>query len=415
MRTRLVCAALLLVAHARPAAAQPEGERAPPPVAPAPASRGPWDHLKIQAYVQAQFLTQRVNEAASPNLRDGRLPEGVGANDVVAKPDGTTTNTTLLRLRRTRLRLKYETEHVRVFLQLDPFPAGGPSAAQGTMARNAEVTGIIRWTDDVRTEIGAGLMDIPLRFELLESAMTRPFLERTWAVGNLFPGERDIGVRAKTVALGERLVVETIVFNGHRLGQPRFVELADLDASKDTLARAEYRVGPVRLGVFGYSGQGALVDAERLLFSTYPRRAVNFGVELQDEWLPSLGKTRASAELLFGRNMDAGGRYAFAVPALFAPSAGSVHRDERALHVRAEQELGEVPVVGLRYDTYTPDAAVSNNARDTFALTAALRIVEQLRVVLEGSYAIDDVHPRGAAPPSKHVLQLSLWMQGGFY
>jgi hypothetical protein len=106
---------------------------------------------------RGQYLLQSFNTAASPNLQGGRLPEGIGANSVIAKSDGTTTNTNLFRLRRTRLRTFYETDLLRVFMQLDLLPAGGPSAAQGTIARNAEVVGKIHWSKKVRTEVKGGL------------------------------------------------------------------------------------------------------------------------------------------------------------------------------------------------------------------------------------------------------------------
>src|SRR5690606_23954659 len=92
MRTPTACACAALLLVARPAAAEPMASDPPPPAPAAPTTGsggGLLDHLKIQAYVQAQFLTQHVNEAASPNLVDGQLPEGVGPNDVVARPNGT--------------------------------------------------------------------------------------------------------------------------------------------------------------------------------------------------------------------------------------------------------------------------------------------------------------------------------------
>ena len=68
---------------------------------------GPLRHVKVQGYVQLQYLLQSFNTAASPNLQGGTLPDGIGANSVIAKSDGTTTNTNLFRLRRTRLRTFY--------------------------------------------------------------------------------------------------------------------------------------------------------------------------------------------------------------------------------------------------------------------------------------------------------------------
>ena len=132
---------------------------------------GPLGHLKVQGYVQFQYRVQSFDAAASPNLVNGALPSGISSNDVVAKADGTTTNTNLFRLRRTRLRTIYETDIIRVFLQIDLLPAGGPTATQGTIARNAEATGIAHWTKDLKTELTGGLFQIPFRAEVIESSM----------------------------------------------------------------------------------------------------------------------------------------------------------------------------------------------------------------------------------------------------
>jgi hypothetical protein len=373
-------------------------------------------NLTIQGYAQVQFLTQSVNAAASPNLQAGSLPEGIGSNDVVAKADGTTTNTTLFRLRRTRLRVKYEVDFLRVFLQFDPFPTGGPSAPQGTIARNAEVTGIARWTKSVRTEVGAGLFEVPFRAELVESSMYRPFLERTWTSQNLFPTERDLGVHARTFALEDRLMAEVGIFNGQRLGEPRFVELADLNRSKDFNARFLYKLGPITFSASGYLGRGATVDAKALRLKNFPRNGVNVGLQYADKLLGDLGETRAYGELMFGQNMDTGVRYPFAVPAIPTNVKDDVRNlNERGLYIRVEQDLGKIPFAGFRYDMYTPDSSIKNNARDTYTLMAGVKFTKLLRIINEASYIIDNAHAGGAPPPSKHIFQYSLWMQGSFY
>jgi hypothetical protein len=372
-------------------------------------------NLTIQGYAQVQFLTQSVNTAASPNLQAGSLPEGIEANEVTAKADGTTTNTTFFRLRRTRLRVKYEVDFLRVFLQIDPFPTGGPSAPQGTIARNAEVTGIARWTKNVRTEVGAGLFEVPFRAELVESSMYRPFLERTWTSQNLFPTERDIGVHAKTFAFEDKLLAEVGIFNGHRLGEPHFVEIPDPNRWKDFLARFQYKLGPVTFGAAGYWGRGSVVDVKALRFKNFPRKGVNVAVQYADKLIGDL-ETRAYGELMFGQNMDTGVRYPFALPAIPANVKDDVENvNERGLYVRVEQDLGKIPFAGFRYDMYTPDSAIKNNARDTYTLMAGVKFTKLLRIINEASYIVDNAHAGAVPPPSKHIFQYSLWMQGSFY
>src|SRR5262249_53258512 len=102
-----------------------------------------WKHLRFEGFIQPQLLVQSYNSAASPNVQaNGQLPEGISANDVIAKPDGSTTNGTFFRLRRTRLRTFYETDVMKFFLQIDVLPAGGIGSGIGTIVRNAEATGI---------------------------------------------------------------------------------------------------------------------------------------------------------------------------------------------------------------------------------------------------------------------------------
>ena len=298
-------------------------------------------------------------------------------------------------------------------------PAGGTAAGIGTIVRNAEATGIARWTKDVRTEVTAGLFFTPFRAELLEPSMTRPFIERTWFVQNVFPIERDIGVQAKTFALGDRLVFDLGVINGQRLGERTFVAVPDLNRSKDLVGFLTYRIGPVTLGVNGYLGRGQIVDAQNLRFKQYGKWAVNYQASLRHELFPRLGESRLYAELALTQNMDAGVNYPFAVPRIPANLTSNVQDlDGRALYVRAEQDLSRWLLVGYRYDMYTPDAAVQNNARDTHSFLTVVRFSKNLRWMNELAWAIDNVHDGGAAgalPPSKQIVSFSSVLQATFF
>ncbi len=379
---------------------------------------GPLRHLKFLGYVQLQYLLTSNNAAASPNLQpNGSLPPGISSNDTIARPDGSTTNTNAFRLRRTRLGATYETDVVRVFLQVDLLPSGGPASTQSTIARNAEATGIAHWTKDVRTELTGGLFAPSFRMELEEQSLYRPFIERTWASLNLFPTERDIGVHAKTIALHDHLVVDVGVVNGQRLGEPRFVLQPDLNSSKDFFATVSgNQLGPIDVSLSGYVGRNQIVDAQLLRVKNYERYGVNVGARFAKTLVPVLGETRLLGELMFGKNMDTGVIYPFAVPAIPAAFNDDVAGlGERALYLRAEQELTRWGIAGFRFDTYTTDTSQANDARDTYNFMLGARFSKHLRLINELSYAIDNIHPKGDAPPSKHVLQYSAWLQGSFY
>jgi hypothetical protein len=381
-------------------------------------SASPFRHLKLMGYVQLQYLVESANAAASPNRQaDGTLPQGISPNDVIARADGTTTNANRFRLRRTRFGATYETRPMRIFLQVDPLPSGGPASTQTTIARNAEVTGIARWTSDVRTELTGGLFNVPFRMELEELSLFRPFIERSWASLNLFPTERDLGVHARTYALDDALVVDVGILNGQRLGEPKFTVQPDLNGSKDFFATiTSRRVGFLDMSVSGYLGRGQVVDATALRVKNYGRYAVNLGARFGYRFVPRLGETRVIGEFLYGSNMDTGVVYAFArpaVPARFTDDVKSL--GERAVYLRAEQDLTRWGIAGVRYDTYTPDASETNNARDTYTFMLGARFSKYLRLVNELSYAIDNVHPAGGTAPSQHLVTYSAWLQGSFY
>lgn len=373
-------------------------------------------HLRFEGFVQPQLLVQTYNSAASPNVQpNGSLPAGIGPNDTIAKADGTTTNGTFFRVRRARLRMFHETDVARFFLQLDAIPAGGVGPGVGTILRNAEATGIARWTRDIRTEVTAGLFFTPFRAELLEPSLTRPFIERTWFILNAFPTERDYGVHAKTIALGDRVVFDLAVVNGQRLGERTFVALPDLNRSKDYIAYATYQIGFAKIGASGYLGRGQVVDGPNLRFKQYSKWAVNYQASAAYRLLRRVGETRLSGELTVAQNMDAGVIYPYAVPQIPANIRGDViNLDERALYVRLEQDITRRFTVGYRFDSYTPNTEIKNNARDTHAWLAVWKISPNLRLMNELGWAIDNVHPLNTAPRSKHIVYSSTVLQAMF-
>ncbi len=372
-------------------------------------------YLKVGAYVQPQLLVQSFDANASPNQQNGQLPAGISSNVVVAKSDGTTTNGTMFRLRRTRLRTTFATDVVKLYLELDPFPVGGIGPGIATVLRDAEATGIARWTQGVRTDFGAGVFMVPVSLELLERSDVRPFIERSWAIQNIFPLERDIGVHAKTFALRDRLQLDIGVVNGQRLGQPHFVVEPDLNKSKDVFGHLKYRVQGLTFGVAGYIGRGENVDAQNLRFKQFKRWWVNYEVAAHHRFLKALGETHLVAELAIAQNMDTGVTYAFAVPAIpknLSDDAGNL--DERSLVIRLEQELTRWGLVGYRYDYYSTDTSIKNNQRDTHAFVAVLRFNEHLRWMNEIDYAIDNMHRTGQDAPARHILAFSSVLQAMF-
>ncbi len=376
---------------------------------------GLWRHLKIGGFVQPQLLVQSVNAAASPNQIGGSLPPGISANDVIAQADGTTTNGTFFRLRRTRLRTTYETDAMRFYVQIEALPMTGEAPQPSTIVRNAEATGKIHWTDDALTEVTAGLFMVPFRYELTETSNVRPFVERTAFAQNAFPLERDLGVHVKTTALGQRLTVDLALVNGQRLGEGKFVVLPDLNPSKDFVGWASYAIGPVLLGFNGYIGRGQAIDGANLRFKQFDRWALNVFAQAKGTLVPVLGETRVISELTFGTNMDTGVRYATGLPAIPTTFTANVTSTrQRAFYARLEQELGDVALVGYRYDVYVPDYELKENGRDTHTFLAGARFSQNLRWTNELSLVTDEVHAPGTLPPGRRLLALSSVLQAQF-
>jgi hypothetical protein len=281
--------------------------------------------------------------------------------------------------------------------------------------RNAEATGIARWTKDVRTEVTAGMFFTPFRAELLEISMIRPFIERTWFIQNAFPIERNIGVHAKTFALKDKLVFDLAIVNGQTLGERYFIQTPDLNKTKDLVSYVTYRLGSLTLGINGYLGRGQVIDAQNLRFKQFQKWAVNYQAIYRRTFLKRLGESRLIAELAIAQNMDTGVNYAFAVPRIPTNLTDDVgNLDERALYIRFEQDLSPWLMAGYRFDTYSPDTAIKNNARDTHAFLAVVRFSPNLRWMNELNWAIDNVHAPDVAPPSKHIVSYSSVLQAGF-
>ncbi len=360
--------------------------------------------VRISGYLQPQSLWQWNNVAASSNLVNGALPSGVGSNDVIAKQatelgtgaPGISTNNDYFRLRRARLKVELEpNEYSRMVFEIDPNLAGGVDSATGTIARNVEADGIAKWTDDAETTFGAGIFKIPYGWEVLQSDADRPFIERSWWEQNATPGEFDTGAKAYTSAFEHRLTGNFAVINGVTQGEKTFSLLPGTTQGKSMVARINYNFGPFDVGTSGYYGQGAEVSIASLAFKEFPREAWNVEAALHHRFL-EIGQTRLLAEFNLGQNMDRGVKYAFALPGLPTPAAnipgGSVvNRNEIGGFARLEQDITRWSTLAVRWDYYSPDTSITNNARNTFAVVGVVHFTKQLQLMVEYNKFVDNV------------------------
>ena len=128
-----------------------------------------------------------------------------------------------------------------------------------------------------------------------------------------------------------------------------------------------------------------------------------------------LGESRLISELTIAQNMDTGVIYSFAMPRIPTTLTDDIgNLDERTLYVRVEQDLSPWLMADYRFDTYSPDTAIKNNARDTHAFLAVVKFSPNLRWMNELNWAIDNVHAPDVAPPSKHIVSYSTVLQAMF-
>jgi hypothetical protein len=375
--------------------------------------------LRLSGFIQPQLLWQSFNSEASPNVSSttGQLPPGIGANSIIAKSDGTTTNGNFFRLRRARLKFEYfPTDYARLAIEIDPMPTGGSGGpGTGTIARNVEAVGIIKWDKDLTSEIGMGIFKVPISGLLMQSDVDRPFAERSWYEQNLFPGDFDTGARATLHALDKKLNAVIAVINGVTIGQQHYTLLPDFNKGKDLVVRASYDAGPVDFGISGDYGQGQTIDSANLRFKQYPRWAANFEVGVHHTFIKDLGRTKLNSELIFAQNMDRGTKYAFALPTIPVNiNDDVVNIDQRGFQLRLEQELTEWALFAFRYDHYTPNSDIANNGRHTYGLVGGVNPTKGLRLLVELDHAIDEVHRPGAAPANKQIETFSTMLQARF-
>ena len=385
----------------------------------------PWwvRHLNIVGYIQPQLLIQAFNAAASPNNQANGtgLPPGIGANDVTANAAGTTTNKDVFRLRRARLKIEATPNaYSKLIFEIDPSLAGAAAPGSGTVARQIEAVGVARWCKDWSwyTEFAMGIFKLPFDFEITQTDADRPFIERSWGEQNMFPSEFDEGIHETTYGFKKKLRVDFGVVNGTTIGEPNFSVVPDLNKSKDVVGKINYDFGPLDVGVGGYYGQGAEVDATALKFKQYPRWAGNAHAGFHHDILKKLGATKIYGEVILAKNMDRGLNYGRGIgtPAIPADVVNGFlqDHDERSVWIRLEQDVTRWVTLGLRYDFYSPDTAQANDARDTYSLVGAIHFTHWLQWMIEFDHAIDNVHVPGKQAPSKQVESFSNVLQARF-
>lgn len=383
----------------------------------------PWVRwLRPSLLLQPQLVWHFYNAAASPNAQNGVLPPGIGGNDVTALPNGNTTNSNFLRLRRARLKLDFvPNEFSRFVLEIEPVPRDPTVPGSGTIAREIEAIARLPLTERFGFELGAGSFEVPFGGEWREAHGDRPFIERSWFQQNIFPGDFDLGIHGDLYVSGH-LKVRAALLNGRTFGELDSGGGLDLNRPKDGALNLHFKLGGLTLGQSAYLGEGQLVDAKNLRFKQYLRVAYDADAAYRVD-VRKLGAFTAMGELFLGQNMDRGVLEPGNLPVMPVDLTQDVqNRAELGAYVRVQQELGRFVLVAARWDYYSPDLGLADDTRNTVSGVLAFqpyRVTREyyglhpsIQFDLEYDHAWDTIRPSGPAGATKEIDTLSFVLQG---
>jgi hypothetical protein len=339
------------------------------------------------------------------------------SQDEVSGATGDPLNQDRFTLRRGRIRADAERGIALGTLEIDANTVNGP------IVRPIDVEASARWPprgDGVAYVMATvGLFKIPFGFELLENETVRPFLERSTAIGALFPGGHDLGARLK--ARWRFLDASVAVMNGDPIGERQFPG-RDPNKSKDVVLRLASQTAlrdtvRVEWGVSGLTGTGlhkgtpstkdvlvwrdvnqdgivqptevqAIPGSAATPSRNFHRFAVGAHLHVAIR-IPVLGDLDLRGEIIRASNLDRGLRIADPI---------STERDvrETGFCLGFSQQVTRYAFAGIRYDRYDPDADAneqrgvalvpSDNGMSTLSLAGGLRYGDGTAARLFGQY-----------------------------
>ncbi len=302
------------------------------------------------------------------------------SQDQLVDATGDPLNEDRFSLRRARLRVTADYGHVLGAVELDA------NTTKGTQVR--PVGADVSWKEQVVTAT-LGLFKIPFGYEVVQSDRDRMFMERTTTARALFPGEYDLGARAAGAWRFVRYAIA--VQNGDPLGEKAFPG-RDPNGAKDVTGRVgvdqDVIAGlHVSAGVSALEGRGfhkgtpstkdvlvwrdlnedgAIEPGEVQIIpgqaatpsQNFSRFAVGADVRVTYQ-VKRVGLLDVYGELVWASNLDR-------AIAVADPIASQYDVRELGWYVAATQELGEIFQVGVRYDSYDPDADATARLQGTY-------------------------------------------------
>jgi hypothetical protein len=344
MRHLAILTTLLTASAAHAQDAPPPGEAVPLE----PAENG----LEISGYVQPELRYER-------NGGDDEL---------------------YFQVRRGRAKLEYDLSPALFLLQID--------ATEGGVQLKDAYAGIaLPLPEGMEALLMAGLFKIPFGFDLQHSSSRRVFPERSQMVRNLFPGERDLGVRIDASFADEMIEAQLALQNGLPLGDEFFGAFSEPDADlhKDVTLRVALNVEPITVGVSGLYGRGTrFVEDDPMTPEMeddfdFPRWGVGGEARLQLD-LGAIGGLDVYGELTYSQNL------ARSSDSDYPPDQDATLK-VLAWYVAAVQDLGEHFALGARFDQYRQQDADAENIVTAVAMAIP---ADDVRVVLAYDFDLAD-------------------------
>jgi hypothetical protein len=313
--------------------------------------------LGVSGYVQGQYGESQLSE--------DQLQQG-----------GASKNFDRFELRRARVRVDHGWDWAAAMAELD----GSSRSGNRVTLRRAEASLLARGegSEIPLAMLTFGLFDQPFGFELVESARTRVFLERSQGSRALFPSEADAGARVSGNA--GFFTWSLALVNGDASDGSTPV-IVDHNGAKDLMGRVGVEVAPTDdIGISGgfsfLRGSGFHEGTEATKPSVvwidynenqildigetvgvpgsaatpaenFERFAFGLDLELSLTWIA--GKTQLLGEAVVAQNLDRG---------LFAADPVTSGIDVRHLSwfVALQHRFLEYALVGFRLDAYDPNS-----------------------------------------------------------
>jgi hypothetical protein len=326
-------------------------------------------HLKITGFIQAQYVHY---DTSDPGV------------DASGKPK----NKDVFEVRRARLRATYTLGISEYLLNVDAIPSG-------VSVKEAEVSMTAPWTEAVKTKFTIGLMYIPFGYESQESDSVLPFIERSALANRLFPGQRDIGLRAAGNLFDKKIEYQVALMNGNPISDAVFPAL-DPNGAKDVVGRVGVNVGGLRAGISGLWGKGFLTPAvddaktanvnEAHGYRNFDHGAAGFDIVYKVA-IPVIGPLALYAEGVIARNLDrsAIGDYpkppTSTVDGVKLYGVGLVNTTQRTGYIGFLQNLTQWGAIGARAEIFDPSSK-SDNTIGALTFVGHVYPTEHLRLTV---------------------------------